>query len=460
MKPRNGLLRKRVADASNKPLGELVSIFESSLELPEDFGKPARKRLFAPGQTFWLFLSQVFAEDGSCREVLRKFLVWLALQRDEEASPRTGAYCKARARLPLSALEQIHEKLADKLSTDGKQWYGRTVKVVDGTSVSMPDTPKNQERYPQPCTQKPGCGFPVMRIVAVFSLASGALLELAKGALSVHERTLFHQLWDNFNAGEVILADTGFCSFADLYLLGRKGVDCVMPNHQARKVGLHEVRRLGEGDRLVEWHKGHCPPWFSKEQWREVPERLLLREITTYIKVPGFRTTKLVTVTTLLDKNNFPKEAIEELYRQRWSVELYFRDIKITMNMDVLQCRTPDMVEKELWMHLIAYNLIRSTMNQAARAHHVPIDRISFKGSVVTIRQWAPILKATPMASGEWERYIQWMIRYIARDTVPDRPERSEPRARKRRPKNYQLLTKHRKQFVETPHRGKKRGVK
>ena len=332
--------------------------------------------------------------------------------------------------------------------------------MVDGSSVSMPDTPENQERYPQPSAQTAGCGFPVMRIVAVFSLGTGVLLDLAKGTLKVHERTLFRQLWDNFQAGDVALADTGFCSYGDFYYLGLRGVDCVMPNHQKRKVGLDVVKRLGKGERLVAWHKGPRPRWLTEEEWCDVPDRLRVREITTHVDLPGFRTEKIVTVTTLLDRRRFPKAAIEELYRRRWMAELWLGDIKTALGMDILRCLTPDMVEKELWMHLIAYNLIRATMNQAARTHHVDNERISFKGTIATIRQWAPLLAATDTSPRERVRNQERMLHCIARDPVPLRPGRREPRARKRRPKNYQLLTKHRRVFVEVPHRGRKRGTK
>lgn len=402
----------------------------------------------------------MLAADSSCREVLRKFLAWLSIEGDGEASPRTGAYCRARARLPLDALERVHENLANKSAMGEGLWRDRRVRVIDGSSVSMPDTPENQERYPQPGTQKAGCGFPVMRVVAVFSLGAGVLLDLAKGTLMVSERTLFRQLWDNFEGGDIALADTGFCSYGDFYYLGLKGVDCVMPNHQARKVGLDVVKRLGKGERLVEWHRGSCPRWLTTEEWRAMPDRLRLREITTHIDVPGFRTKKLVTVTTLLDRGKFPKAAIEELYRRRWMAELWLRDIKIALGMDILRCLTPDMVEKELWMHLIAYNLIRATMNEAAKIHQVSNERISFKGAVATIRQWAPLLTAASLSPLGRVRTQHRMLRYIAHDAVPDRPGRAEPRALKRRPKNYQRMTKPRRLFTETPHRGKKRGLK
>lgn len=459
MKLQLGKLSRRVDGLAKKPLGELVELFGAQLKLPEDFGSPDRTRLFSPKRTFWLFLSQVLSADGSCREVVRKFLAWRAVKENAGASPHTGAYCKARARLPLLALEELHKQLAATSANEREKWLGRIVKVVDGSSVSMPDTPENQERYPQPGAQKPGCGFPVMRVVALFSLGGGLLVDLAKSALNVHERTLFHQLWDNLKPEDIVLADTGFCSFADFYYLLQRGVDSVMRNHQARKKGLVEIKRLEEGDRLINWFKNKaCPRWLSQEEWSAVPDVLTVREITITVNVPGFRSTHLVIVTTLLDHRAYPKEAIADLYRKRWAVELYLRDIKIALGMDILRCKTPDMVEKELWMHAIAYNLIRTLMNQAAHTHSRPIERISFKGTLATVRQWAPIL-ASITQDGAYERNLSAILRCIAADTVPLRPDRSEPRAVKRRPKNYQRMTQPRNVFKETPHRGKKRAA-
>lgn len=459
MKLQLGKLSRRVEGLAKKPLGELVELFGAHVKLPENFGSPDRTRLFSPERTFWLFLSQVLSADGSCREVVRKFLAWRAVKENAGASPHTGAYCKARARLPLLALEELHKELAPTSAFEREKWLGRIVKVVDGSSVSMPDTPENQERYPQPGAQKPGCGFPVMRVVALFSLGGGLLINLAKSALNVHERTLFHQLWDNLKPGDVVLADTGFCSFADFYYLLQRGVDSVMRNHQCRKKGLVEIKRLDKGDRLVNWIKNKaCPRWLSKEEWSGVPDTLTVREITVTVDVPGFRTTSLIIVTTLLDHEAYPKEAIVDLYRKRWAVELYLRDIKIALGMDILRCKTPDMVEKELWMHAIAYNLIRTLMNQAARLHGRTLDRISFKGTVDTVRQWAPIMTSATQ-EGAQERNFTAMLRCIARDPLPFRPDRTEPRAVKRRPKNYQRLTEPRKQFKKTPHRGKKKAA-
>ena len=399
------------------------------------------------------------SDDGSCREALRKFLAWLFLEKGKTASPNTAAYCKARSRLRQKDIEDVHGQILRKTQEENKEkflWHGRDVKVIDGSSVSMPDTPENQKAYPQPGSQKPGCGFPVMRIVAIFSLATGTLLALAKDALSVHERDLFRRLWHMFEPGDVALADRGFCSFAEIYNLSLRGVDCVIINQQARMVGQTLINRFYKHDCLIEWHKTtSCPAWLTKEQWRAMPERITLREIKVVVQAPGFRTNKIIIVTTLLDPKAYPAQAFAQLYLMRWRAELYLRDIKTTMGMDILKCKSPEMVKKELWMHIIAYNLIRAVMTEAAVAYNVSICSISFKGTAGTIRQWSRVLAKRDLTEHQRNDLYGILLYYIAKDKNPYRPNRVEPRAKKRRPKAYQLLTKPRKIFKEISHRGK-----
>lgn len=414
---------------------------------------------FPPSRVFWLFLNQVLSPDQGCAEVLKSFLCWLALDQRRSASPNTGAYCRARIRPKLSSIEQIQEQVALRIARSPQAqplWCGRHVKVVDGSSVSMPDTKANQALYPQPKGQKPGCGFPVMRIVAVFSLASGALIEVAKGALHAGERALFRSLWDTFERAEVILADTGFCGYAEFCLLRRRGVDCVMRNHQCRSKGITTLKRLSGADRIIQWHKTKvCPAWLTRAQWKDFPERLTVREIAFNVQAPGFRTKTVILATTLLDPKQFPASALAELYLLRWKAELYLRDIKTTLHMDVLRCKTPDMVHKELAMHLIAYNLVRALMLTAANQHRLCPMQLSFKGACATVRHFANALATPalrPRRRAALEKILLWTIAY---DRLPHRPDRTEPRARKRRPKNYQLLTQPRNQFKETPHRNR-----
>ena len=419
------------------------------------FDKPARERLFDPATVFWLFLSQMFSPDGSCREAVQKFLARLALTTGKGASPNTAAYCKARARLPLASLERARDDVAQKIQQSPLaqyRWCGRHVHVVDGTGISMPDTPENQKKYPQSSTRTAGCGFPEMRIVALFSLATGVWLRSAQGSRHVAERTLFRSLWDHLERLDVLLADRGFCGFADFYFLLQRGVDCVMRLHQRRTVGLRTVKHLGPGDTLVQWTKTEVPPkWLSPEQWAALPEVLDLRHVAFTVDVPGFRSQTITVATTLTDAKQFPPNAIAELYRRRWNIELYFRDIKISLGMDVLRCRTPERVEKELAMRVIAYNLIRATLLQAAHAAQRELERISFKGTCQALRQWESALnRASPQ---QREALYRALLSAIARAPLPYRPNRTEPRAKKRRPKNYQLLTQPRHIFKECPHR-------
>jgi len=455
MRRKSKTLEKHKRALLGAEVSELVDIFGPWLCVKEHLSDK-RQRLFTMERIFWLFLSQILSSDQGCREVVRKFLAWLALEDNHSAAPGTGGYCRARKRLPQKALDALHKKLLAVLSPlegEAQQWCGRNVKVVDGSALSMPDTEDNQAAYPQPKTQKYGCGFPVMRIVGLFSLSGGLLLDVATGALKIGENALFRHLWDTLKSGDVLLADRGFCSYANYYLLAQRGVDCVMRNHQCRTVGVREVKQLGKGDRLIHWIKSKpMPKGWDRTQWNAVPEILLLREITIHIEEPGFRTEKIVVATTLLDPNQFSKQAIAELYLKRWRVELYFRDIKITMGMDILRCKTPDMVQKELYMHILAYNLVRGLILQAANKNGLSPERISLKGAVASVRQWAPMM----MGINDAQR-LAWLqeglLNVIARDLLPLRPNRMEPRAVKRRPKNYQRLTKPRGQFKECMHR-------
>ena len=404
----------------------------------------------------------MLSEDGSCRETVRKFLAWLAVEKGKTASRSTAAYCQARGRLSLREIVRTSRETALRIEHEAhgqtwSLWCGRRVRVADGSGISMPDTPENQKKYPQSSRQKPGCGFPVMRIVAVFSLATGVMLDLATGSLRTAENKLMRSLWRLLESGDVFLSDRGFSSYAELYLLGRRGVDCVSRRNQRRNPST-AIKRLGKNDHLVQWLKMKpCPKGFSKEQWSAIPETMVVREIEVIVDLPGFRAKKISVVTTLLDPKVYPAQAIAQLYLWRWRVELFLRDIKITMAMDILRCKTPQMVEKEMWMRVIAYNLIRALMLEAAAMHRVQVDRLSFKGTLTTARHWAPALANSKMQQPTHSQLYRIMLAYIASDPVPLRPNRSEPRARKRRPKGYQLLGKPRNQFKEITHRNRYR---
>lgn len=418
---------------------------------PTERGAHSRQRFFPQSLTFWAFLSQVLSPQSPCRETVRKVQAWYAARHLPRPGSGTAAYCNARARLSRDTLMSIHRHTADESQrrlTSEQLWHGRHVKVIDGTGVSMPDTPENQKAFPQPSNQKEGCGFPVAKLVGCFCLASGALLHLAEGTKHIHERKLFRTFFAFFRTDDIVLTDRGFCSYTDIALLRRDGVDTVMRLHQARPSDLRRGKHLGQNDRLVTWQKPkQRPRGCTLRDWRSVPDSLTLRLVYVSVDVKGWRTKSLVVVTTLTDPIAFPAADIAKLYLRRWAVELFFRDIKITLGMDVLRCQTPDMVRKEIIMHAIAYNLIRALMQQAAALYHVPIERLSFKGSVDTLRQWADTINAASGKPREQARLFDDLLKIMAEDIVPFRPERAEPRVRKRRPKAYPLMTKPREKY-------------
>lgn len=398
----------------------------------------------------------MLGEKGSCREALRGFQAWLLLEEGKTVSPNTAAYCKARAKLRLPDIQEANRRAVNQM---GKAcpwlWHGRRVMAVDGTGLSMPDTPENQLAWPQPKRVKPGCGFPVMRVCALFSLATGALAGLAHGSLRVHERTLYRTLWRLLGKGDVLLGDRGFCAFADFYLLSIKGVDCVMRKNGRRK-NSPVIKRLAKNDHIVAWSKSRIrPKWLPERTWLGLPESILVREVKVNVQNPGFRTQTIFVATTLLDSREYAASCLADLYWRRWSIELFFRDIKTTMGMDVLRCLKPKMVEMEVWMYVLAYNLVRAVMMEAALKSGVPLDRISFKGTLSTLRQWCPFMALPGLAKEARPALHAQMLLCIARDKLPNRPGRNEPRARKRRPKAYQLLNKPRAQFREIMHRNR-----
>ena len=453
-----GSLATCLSRVSCYSLSELPEFFSPWIVVPQTFGRPGRQRLFCPlARTFWLFLSEVLSADRSCRQTVRKALAWLALKSGKTASPNTAAYCKARARLILKDIDAVMHQSAERIQhlyAPEHLWYGRRVKIIDGTGLSMPDTQVNREAYPPSKHTKAGCGFPLMKLVVLFCLSTGLVLEVAKGTLKRAERTLGRSLWGLLEPGDVLLADRGFTGYADFFCLTQRGVDCVMKNHQRRTKGLAVLKKISKGDHLILWYKTRMrPKWLRPKQWRAIPNTINVRQIAFHADIPGFRTKAITVVTTLLDYKVYPKEAFADLYRRRWMAELFLRDIKTTMGMDILRCKSPEMVHKEISMYLIAYNLIRALMLEAASRHGVSPFRMSFKGTIATVRQWAPIITAAQILPSRRQQLIDILLAYLARDILPYRPNRSEPRARKRRPKNYQLLTKPRSVFKESPHR-------
>ena len=422
-------------------------------------GPNSRERIYSVRRTFFGFLSQALNPDCPCREIVRQILALAALVSNEASSPATSAYCQARQRLPWDILPRLRCALAARADRTGPLWRGLCVKVIDGTGVSLPDTGKNQRAYPQPGGQKPGCGFPLMKIVGVFSLASGVLLDYARGHKHQHELGLLHRLIDTFKPGDLALADRGFSTYTLMALLWLRQVPSLFRLHHARPKDFRQGKRLGKNDRLLRWRKPddwQKPRYMPQALGQLLPQELSVRMVGFTLEIPGYRTRSVTLITTLLDPKLFPAAALAQLYARRWRIELWFRDIKTSMGMEVLRCRSPKMVHKELEMFLIAYNFIRCLMAEASGIHDVPMDRLSFKGTVDSVRQFAVAL-AQARSRKQQNQLMARLLQIIAQDQVPERSGRREPRAVKRRPKPYQKLNRPRHMMKEMLHRSKYR---
>jgi hypothetical protein len=459
-RPRLTPMGQRVQHLRRQSLMHLDRLFGSLLPswllAQTDEGPNSREHIYSVRRTFFGFLYQVLNPDCPCREVVRQIQSLFALLSSRKVSEETGAYCLARARLPLELLARLRCAIAAHAGKAEDLWKGLRVKVLDGTAVSMPDTPKNQRAYPQSAEQKPGCGFPFMKIVGIFSLSTGVLLDYARGNKHQHELGLLHRLLEVFKAGDLVLADRGFNCYTLLALLAHKSVPALMRLHHARSADLRRGKRLGKHDRLVVWRKPQNweRRYIPLKLWRCLAPELSVRMVRYALRRPGFRTRSVTLVTTLLDPERYPAQQLALLYARRWQIELWFRDLKTSMGMEVLRCKSPKMIHKELEMFFIAYNLIRCLMLQASRAYQVDLQRLSFQGTVDSTRQFTAAL-AQARSEKKHRELIMNLLQTIAADIVPERPNRREPRAVKRRPKPCSYLTKPRHLFKDSPHRNR-----
>lgn len=396
-----------------------------------------RARLFPPTETLSMFLTQVMSADRSCQHIVNQAATQRLLADLPACSTRTGGYCRSRARLPLPMVRELAQQTGAHVANQclgGEHWRGRPVRLVDGTTITMPDTAANQAAYPQQRNQKPGLGFPICRLVGVTCLATGALLDAAisryqgKGA---HEQALLRELLHNFESGDVMLGDALYPTYFLLASLRERGIDGVFEQHGSRRrsTNFRIGKRLGAKDHLVDLHKPkRRPDWMTPEQYAAAPDCLTVREF----KVGG----KII-VTTLCHPRQAPKRELQALYAKRWHIELDLRQIKTTLNMERLSCRTPDMNEKEMWVFLLAYNLIRWLMVESASIADVQPRRLSFKHTLQLWLAWRQMGGHYLDADSAHKMRIA-----VAQGQVPYRPGRIEPRAVKRRNKPFPLLMK------------------
>ena len=439
--PSLNALRARFARNEGLPFADILT--EASIQdVLNQHGVQFRDRVFSPVRTIWGFLSQVLSEDHSCRDAVSRVIAHRAANGHPACSPNTASYCNARSRIPTSVLRALATQTAKELQTsvsDEWKWNGRSVFIVDGSHVSMPDTPENQAAYPQPPTQKPGLGFPLARITVVLSLATGACHNLAIAPYQgkgTGEKTLFQRMYDTFNPGDVVLADALF----DDYFLA-----CELCNRQVDIVARAQYERVGSriaqskpDDDIIVWQRPNKPRGMTGEQYRSYPKNLIMRQVTVDARDKNNRVKQFKVVTTILDQSIDGKQ-IGDLFERRWDGEVDIRSIKSTMQMDVLRCKTPDMVHKEIWTHLLAYNLLRTVMAVAANENDIEPRKLSFKGAKQALTAFAPKIEAArPEDRGP---LIDLMLTTIAYHRVGNRPGRWEPRARKRRERKAAQLT-------------------
>lgn len=394
-----------------------------------------RDRIYPPLRTLALFMSQALSQDGACQDAVARHMSERSGRGQAPCSLSTGPYCKARGRLPIELVVDLQRRVGRHMVERMPQawrWHGRPVKLLDGTTVSMPDTPKNQDTFPQYPQQKPGLGFPLARLVALICLGSGAVLEWAMGPYhgeDSSEQALFRTLLDHLEAGDVLLADRYYCSYWVVAMLKARGVDLLTRQHASRLVDFRRGKRFGKGDHIVHWRRPPRPDWMDEQTYVTMPEQLSVREV----RVRG-----RVLVTTLLDPAVVPAE-LDQFYQQRWHIELDLRSIKITIGMDILRCKTPEMVRKEVAVHLLAYTLVRAVMAQAANLGGVLARALSFKASLQVINAYHQQLRHS--AGARVCVMISHVLGAIAMLQLHLRPGRVEPRAVKRRPKPHRLLT-------------------
>ncbi len=412
---------------------EMLSTVEGLL--PEDY----RERLFPPTETLSMFLAQAMNEDRSCQKAVNDVAIKRAIYGLPPCGTETGGYCQARQRLPLemvSTLVHFTGKMVSEQIPDEWRWHGKRVHLVDGTTVTLPDTTANQAIYPQQSAQKPGLGFPICRIVGVICLSSGVVLNAATSRFSGKgsgEQSLLRSMLDTFTPGDLVLGDAIYGTYFLLASLLDQGVDAVFEQMGARKqsVDFRKGKRLAGKDHLIELIKpGKKPGWMSEEDYDHAPACITIREL----KVGG-----KILITTLLSAKEYPKSELKTLYKERWHVEVDLRNIKTTLGMDTLSCRTPGMAEKEIWVYFLAYNLIRLLMAQSALLADVLPRQLSFKH---TVQLWVAWSQQTQAVGIQADEGILFML--IAQKIVGNRPGRIEPRAVKRRPKPFRLLTEER----------------
>jgi hypothetical protein len=399
----------------------------------------------------WSFLSQVLRDgkEASCQAAVARVVSYCQQQGRPAPTEDTGDYCRARAKLSAAAIRDLSCEVGQELehvADSSWLWKGRHhAKLIDGFTFTMPDTPANQARFPHPKTQQPGVGLPIARAVAILSLATACVRDLAKGPYQgkeTGESALLRQLVARLLAGDIAVADRYYCSFLMIALMLGQGTHVCARKHQKRHSDFRRGKRLGKYDHLIVWTRPERPAWMDEATYRQMPETLTLREIRFQVVVPGRRTHTIDVITTLVDAEEYTRDDIAELYGFRWNSELDIRGIKSSLNLGHVRCQSPEMVERELWTTILGYNLIRTTAAGAALLHGKQPRQISFTGTCQYVLAGWMQLSLGLIEASAWDAYLRRMLRQIAACEVANRPGRLEPRVLKRRRHGYKLMQK------------------
>lgn len=450
-------LRTAGADLRRCTLDQLEDLFGpcfAGLPALDPAPAGARERPYSVRRTWWCFLWQMLQGHATCRQVVGQLQALLALAGRRAVDDDNSGYCQARARLPeplLVAALHASAQAADRRVVPDPALQGRVVKVFDGTTLTLPDTPANRKDYPQPTSQKPGVGFPQLHLLVAWSARGGGVLDHVRGPSGDGEMCLLHRLLPTLAPQDIVIYDRAAGHYVGCALARAHQADLIS-RVSTRRIDWRKGVRLGPGDRLVTWKKGpQKSRYLTAAEWAALPAEIVVRVLRVRVAQPGFRARTLTLVTTLLDALAYPAAEVAAAYRRRWRIELCLDDLKTVLGLDALRCKSPAMVHRELLALLIAHNLVRAVMAAAAQAHPVPLERLSFTGTLHTLRSFAA---ASAQATSAPQRRRLWaaMLQRLAADRVPLRPDRCEPRVVKRRPKPYRRLDRPRPLYRDFRH--------
>jgi putative transposase len=415
-------------------------------EVCQKFGHRFRDRIYTPVITLWMFLGQTLSPDHSCRDAVHRLNAWRVSRRKKKADSNTTAYCEARQRLPEEVVLELAKRSGKKCQQHAAgrwRWKGHDVKVADGFTLTMPDTFENQKEYPQQRGQKKGCGFPIMRCVMLFCLSTGAALDIAMGPYRgklTGENSLFQAINNLLFPGDILLADRYYATFGNIYQAIKGGYHVVMRSHHKRKIDFRCGFKQGGYDQIIAYRKpARRPVWMSKQEYRECDPFILVRHVSYEVKRKGFRVRRIILATTMLHADQDSVEELAELYCKRWQVELDIRSLKTHMQMEHLRCKSPSMVRKEIYAHMIAYNLIRDLIVHTSIIYETSPKSLSHKGAVQALNAFAEKLNAD---TDHIEALEAALYESIMEHPIGDRKPRVHPREIKRRPKPYKLMQK------------------